>query len=42
MNDFVRDLFIRGDDSIPIAAEILAGGCVSISLYNRSWQPGSS
>ncbi|XP_055518385.1 electrogenic aspartate/glutamate antiporter SLC25A13, mitochondrial isoform X2 [Leucoraja erinacea] len=31
MNDFVRDLFIRGDDSIPIAAEILAGGCAGAS-----------
>lgn len=28
-NDFVRDKFTTQDGSIPLAAEILAGGCVS-------------
>lgn len=32
MNDFVRDKFTTEDDTIPLPAEILAGGCVSISL----------
>ncbi|KAI3356231.1 hypothetical protein L3Q82_017477 [Scortum barcoo] len=27
VNDFVRDKFTRQDDTIPLAAEILAGGC---------------
>ncbi|CAK6954165.1 electrogenic aspartate/glutamate antiporter SLC25A12%2C mitochondrial-like [Scomber scombrus] len=27
MNDFVRDKFTRDDDTIPLFAEILAGGC---------------
>lgn len=30
VNDFVRDKFTTKDDTIPLAAEILAGGCVSI------------
>lgn len=33
MNDFVRDKFSEKDGSIPLPAEILAGGCVSI----RTW-----
>lgn len=32
MNDFVRDKFTTQDDTIPLPAEILAGGCVSIAL----------
>ena len=32
MNDFVRDKFTSDDDTIPLFAEILAGGCVSITL----------
>lgn len=31
MNDFVRDKFTNQDDTIPLPAEILAGGCVSIT-----------
>ncbi|RLW11338.1 hypothetical protein DV515_00001538 [Chloebia gouldiae] len=30
VNDFVRDKFRTKDGSVPLAAEILAGGCVSI------------
>ncbi|NXX90932.1 CMC2 protein, partial [Centropus bengalensis] len=30
VNDFVRDKFMAKDGSVPLAAEILAGGCVSI------------
>lgn len=30
VNDFVRDKFMTKDGSVPLAAEILAGGCVSI------------
>lgn len=30
VNDFVRDKFMHKDGSVPLAAEILAGGCVSI------------
>ncbi|NXG70807.1 CMC1 protein, partial [Baryphthengus martii] len=30
VNDFVRDKFTKKDGSIPLPAEILAGGCVSI------------
>ncbi|NXW02077.1 CMC1 protein, partial [Fregetta grallaria] len=30
VNDFVRDKFTKKDGSIPLSAEILAGGCVSI------------
>lgn len=30
VNDFVRDKFMLKDGSVPLAAEILAGGCVSI------------
>lgn len=30
VNDFVRDKFMKKDRSIPLAAEIMAGGCVSI------------
>jgi len=29
VNDFVRDKFMAKDGSVPLAAEILAGGCVS-------------
>lgn len=29
VNDFVRDKFMTKDGSVPLAAEILAGGCVS-------------
>lgn len=29
VNDFVRDKFTTKDDTIPLFAEILAGGCVS-------------
>lgn len=32
VNDFVRDKFTTQDDTIPLSAEILAGGCVSIAL----------
>lgn len=32
MNDFVRDKFTTQDGSIPLPAEILAGGCVSNAL----------
>lgn len=32
VNDFVRDKFTTQDDTIPLPAEILAGGCVSIAL----------
>lgn len=32
MNDFVRDKFTGQDGTIPLPAEILAGGCVSITL----------
>lgn len=32
MNDFVRDKFSEKDGTIPLPAEILAGGCVSIRL----------
>uniref|UniRef100_A0AAX7TS68 EF-hand domain-containing protein n=1 Tax=Astatotilapia calliptera TaxID=8154 RepID=A0AAX7TS68_ASTCA len=31
VNDFVRDKFTNQDDTIPLPAEILAGGCVSIT-----------
>uniref|UniRef100_A0AAQ5XSV5 EF-hand domain-containing protein n=1 Tax=Amphiprion ocellaris TaxID=80972 RepID=A0AAQ5XSV5_AMPOC len=31
MNDFVRDKFTRQDDTIPLPAEILAGGCAGAS-----------
>lgn len=31
-NDFVRDKFTTQDGSIPLPAEILAGGCVSAAL----------
>ncbi|KAK7939562.1 hypothetical protein WMY93_002888 [Mugilogobius chulae] len=31
MNDFVRDKFTREDDTIPLPAEILAGGCAGAS-----------
>ncbi|XP_078279430.1 electrogenic aspartate/glutamate antiporter SLC25A13, mitochondrial [Rhinoraja longicauda] len=31
MNDFVRDMSTRGDGSIPIRAEIVAGGCAGAS-----------
>lgn len=31
-NDFVRDKFTTLDGSIPLPAEILAGGCVSAAL----------
>lgn len=30
MNDFVRDKFTTVDGAIPLPAEILAGGCVSV------------
>lgn len=32
MNDFVRDKFTTQDGTIPLPAEILSGGCVSITL----------
>lgn len=32
VNDFVRDKFTTQDDTIPLTAEILAGGCVRIIL----------
>jgi hypothetical protein len=31
MNDFVRDKFTGKDDTIPFAAEVLAGACVSMT-----------
>lgn len=31
VNDFVRDKFTEKDNTIPLFAEILAGGCVSSS-----------
>ncbi|XP_017547873.1 calcium-binding mitochondrial carrier protein Aralar1 isoform X1 [Pygocentrus nattereri] len=31
MNDFVRDKFTGKDDTIPLAAEVLAGGCAGAS-----------
>lgn len=30
VNDFIRDKFMARDGSVPLAAEIVAGGCVSI------------
>lgn len=33
VNDFVRDKFRTKDGSVPLAAEILAGGCVSIFIF---------
>lgn len=35
MNDFVRDKFTTEDNTIPLFAEILAGGTVSIELWLR-------
>lgn len=35
VNDFVRDKFMTKDGSVPLAAEILAGGCVSIFNFLR-------
>lgn len=35
MNDFVRDKFTTKDNTIPLAAEILAGGCVSIRDHQK-------
>lgn len=32
MNDLIRDKFTTDDNSIVLPAEILAGGCVSITL----------
>jgi hypothetical protein len=29
VNDFVRDKFMHKDGSVPLLAEIFAGGCVS-------------
>ena len=33
VNDFVRDKFTRKDNTIPLVAEMLAGGCVSYDLF---------
>ncbi|KAJ8351992.1 hypothetical protein SKAU_G00234680 [Synaphobranchus kaupii] len=33
VNDFVRDKFTTKDDTIPMLAEVLAGGCVSIERW---------
>lgn len=50
VNDFVRDKFTTKEDTIPLVAEILAGGCVSIinctellnwlMLYFTGWTIG--
>lgn len=37
VNDFVRDKFTEKDDSIPLMAEILAGGCVSRKSLVLLW-----
>uniref|UniRef100_A0A8C0RK06 Uncharacterized protein n=1 Tax=Canis lupus familiaris TaxID=9615 RepID=A0A8C0RK06_CANLF len=36
VNDFVRDKFMRKDGSVPLAAEILAGGCSPYSYKLHS------
>lgn len=33
VNDFVRDRFTDKDNTIPLFAEIMAGGCVSTKLF---------
>lgn len=38
VNDFVRDKFMHKDGSVPLAAEILAGGCVSTFCRSRRWK----
>lgn len=38
MNDFVRDKFTTQDGTVPLPAEIMAGGCVSFTsviLYRK-------
>uniref|UniRef100_A0A8D0UEX4 Solute carrier family 25 member 13 n=1 Tax=Sus scrofa TaxID=9823 RepID=A0A8D0UEX4_PIG len=35
VNDFVRDKFMRKDGSVPLAAEILAGGCGAKACFLR-------
>lgn len=38
VNDFMRDKFTMKDNTIPFAAEILAGGCVSVNtLSGGAW-----
>lgn len=36
VNDFVRDKFTEKDDTIPLFAEIMAGGCVSTECQTFS------
>lgn len=36
VNDFVRDKFTDKDDTIPLAAEVLAGGCVSLRVSEHT------
>lgn len=38
MNDFVRDKFMHKDGSVPLSAEILAGGCVSSFSRFLCWK----
>lgn len=38
VNDFVRDKFMHKDGSVPLAAEILAGGCVSTFCRSLHWK----
>lgn len=38
VNDFVRDKFMHKDGSVPLSAEILAGGCVSSFSRFLCWK----
>lgn len=38
VNDFVRDKFMHKDGSVPLSAEILAGGCVSSFSRFLPWK----